>query len=760
MKKISKNSITTTALALSLALVTSGLSMPAPALAATAPNLGVAAGYSVFGNAGITETATLGSHLWGNAGGNGLGHASLIATQVDGSIDAGANVPVVGAISTAYGNLAGEAQTGVVDLATSPSVGPGVYDIGATAFDSTLTLNGAGVYIFRSSSSIAQTAGGTMLLTNGATACNVFWQIPTSMTFTAVGNIEGTIITNTGLISFVSGVNLKGRAWAATQVTMDNNQITEPTCETPTPTTITVTIDKYIDGVKATPTNAESLAFPMSSTWTAANLNGGVQTSGTFNLDTGNSYEAATSPMDASASYTTSEDTTGNNVGASCAAGKPFALVGYSTGTTLAAAVAATPSATVPNFTNLQSNQFVIVWNKDCTPANLTIVKKALGGNGTFNFSITGGPSTPTVPATTTISGWATTSVIQLESGAYDVNEASQSGWTLNSHSCVYNNQSIGSPIANGEHVTLDAGDSVTCTFTNTKDVGSLLKVHILKYLDGAKATAVSTGGYQFPMTSTWKTANLNGGATTSGAYVLGNNHGGAPDLYGADTSAMQALANYTTSEVTGGSSQVVSSLNQCTPGKYLLNGYRTSSVSFAAAAAAPLVAVAPIFYGLSSDYYVVVDNLKCPAVATTGSISGMKYNDLNRNGKKEANEPGLAGWVIKLKLGNNVIATTTTDINGNYSFNDLALGKYKVRETQKNGWKRMSKNPKAIVITAGSVVTDVNFGNAQKKRTEREDTERECDRDEQFGDYHGNRGRSNYENDQGKRDHNYSWWR
>lgn len=207
------------------------------AYAATAPNLGMASGYSVFGNAGITETAAQTSHLWGNAGGNGLGYASLIASQVAGSIDPGANASVVSAISTAYGDLAGQAQTGAIDLATSPTVAPGVYDIAATAFNSTLTLNGAGVYIFRSTSSIAQTAGGTMNLTNGACASEIYWQIPTSMTFAAVGSIQGTIITNTGNITFVSGVSLKGRAWAHTQVTMDNNQITEPaTCSSATPT--------------------------------------------------------------------------------------------------------------------------------------------------------------------------------------------------------------------------------------------------------------------------------------------------------------------------------------------------------------------------------------------------------------------------------------------------------------------------------------------------------------------------------------------
>jgi len=228
MKNFKKFSIATVSiLVFSLIL---GLTPPITAYAATAPNMGVASGYSVFGNAGITETVAQLSRLWGNAGGNGFGHASLIASQVTGTIDAGANVPVVGAISAAYSDLADDPQTGAINLALSPTVTPGVYDIAATAFNSTLTLNGAGVYIFRSTSSIAQTAGGTMSLTNGATACNVFWQIPTSMTFAAAGSIAGTIITNTGLISFVSGLNLQGRAWAATQVTMDNNQITEPTC--------------------------------------------------------------------------------------------------------------------------------------------------------------------------------------------------------------------------------------------------------------------------------------------------------------------------------------------------------------------------------------------------------------------------------------------------------------------------------------------------------------------------------------------------
>jgi hypothetical protein len=168
--------------------------------------------------------------MWGNVGQNGSGIDGSTVGEMDGFLDTAANVPVANAIGLAYGDLAGEGQTGAINLGGSPIVGPGVYNVGATAFNSPLTLSGSGVYIFRSTESIAQTEGGTMLLTNGATSCNVYWQIPTSMTFAAAGDIVGTIITNTGDITFVSGVNLVGRAWAHTEVTLDHNQITQPDC--------------------------------------------------------------------------------------------------------------------------------------------------------------------------------------------------------------------------------------------------------------------------------------------------------------------------------------------------------------------------------------------------------------------------------------------------------------------------------------------------------------------------------------------------
>lgn len=196
--------------------------------AATAPNLGAAESYSIFGKAGVTNSGAS-THAWGDVGSDGTNVTGLISGQVDGSIDAGTGVEA--AILSAYGDLASQGATGSLNLAGTNTVAPGVYTIGATTLNGTLTLNGAGVYIFRSSSSISTSGPANVRLINGATACNVFWQIPTAMTIGAGSEIVGTIITDTAEITLADSASLQGRALArTTQVTLINNQVTEPTC--------------------------------------------------------------------------------------------------------------------------------------------------------------------------------------------------------------------------------------------------------------------------------------------------------------------------------------------------------------------------------------------------------------------------------------------------------------------------------------------------------------------------------------------------
>ncbi|MDP2037409.1 MAG: SdrD B-like domain-containing protein, partial [Ignavibacteria bacterium] len=99
-----------------------------------------------------------------------------------------------------------------------------------------------------------------------------------------------------------------------------------------------------------------------------------------------------------------------------------------------------------------------------------------------------------------------------------------------------------------------------------------------------------------------------------------------------------------------------------------------------------------------------------------TGSICGIKFNDLNGNGRKESGELGLSGWTINLSLGA-VQMTATTGTDGSYCFNNLAAGTYTLTETQQSGWQQtypVSPETQTVIITEGLSVLNVDFGNKQ----------------------------------------------
>ncbi len=120
----------------------------------------------------------------------------------------------------------------------------------------------------------------------------------------------------------------------------------------------------------------------MSATWSATNTGPGT---GQYTLNESNTptaYQAMTVDMTTGADYSTNEIMDAV-VGASCAALTPFALIGYTSGDTLAEAQAATPTMTVPTFTNLTNDKFVIVWNDDCATAE---------NNGNIGGNVVSGP--------------------------------------------------------------------------------------------------------------------------------------------------------------------------------------------------------------------------------------------------------------------------------------------------------------------------------------------------------------------------------
>ncbi len=100
-----------------------------------------------------------------------------------------------------------------------------------------------------------------------------------------------------------------------------------------------------------------------------------------------------------------------------------------------------------------------------------------------------------------------------------------------------------------------------------------------------------------------------------------------------------------------------------------------------------------PIQIGRSTSFFIRDNNdpnctagqsVNSPAACSNqpdlASIGNQVWNDLDNDGFKDANEPGLNGVAVKLFNANDVvISTTTTSNEGNYNFDNLASGSYSI---------------------------------------------------------------------------------
>jgi probable HAF family extracellular repeat protein len=96
-------------------------------------------------------------------------------------------------------------------------------------------------------------------------------------------------------------------------------------------------------------------------------------------------------------------------------------------------------------------------------------------------------------------------------------------------------------------------------------------------------------------------------------------------------------------------------------------------------------------------------------------TITGQVFQNQNGNGTLNPGDTGLQGWTVQLldPATGSVLATQTTDTSGNYTFSNLNLGSYRVREVTQTGWTQTTTNPADFtVITSGTSLGSVNFGN------------------------------------------------
>ncbi len=100
-----------------------------------------------------------------------------------------------------------------------------------------------------------------------------------------------------------------------------------------------------------------------------------------------------------------------------------------------------------------------------------------------------------------------------------------------------------------------------------------------------------------------------------------------------------------------------------------------------------------------------------------TLGLGGSKFSDLNANGVRDASEPGLAGWTIRLTGGPHAVdLTTVTDASGAYVFANLEPGVYSVTELGQAGWTQTYPDGLGahFVTLTNQSLSGFDFGNTQ----------------------------------------------
>ena len=106
------------------------------------------------------------------------------------------------------------------------------------------------------------------------------------------------------------------------------------------------------------------------------------------------------------------------------------------------------------------------------------------------------------------------------------------------------------------------------------------------------------------------------------------------------------------------------------------------------------------------------------------GTVSGTFYHDANANSSQGGGEEGLAGVTMNLVDGTGqIVATTTTDLTGNYSFTGVPPGTYTLVPTDMNaalvGLNPTQLLPASVTVTAGGAVdADAGYSSGQATLT------------------------------------------
>jgi hypothetical protein len=178
-------------------------------------------------------------------------------------------------LTTAFNVAAGLTPTtsGLSEL-NGLSLTPGVYSGGALSLanNGTLTLAGSAssVWVFQAASTLTIGSGTKILISGGATACNVFWQVDSSATLGTTAHFQGTILAAQS-ITATTGATIAGRLLASTAaVTLDSNTITVPTGCPPPGVPTSTTSPQFTSGTPPTASAGTAYRFLVTASGTPA----------------------------------------------------------------------------------------------------------------------------------------------------------------------------------------------------------------------------------------------------------------------------------------------------------------------------------------------------------------------------------------------------------------------------------------------------------------------------------------------------------
>ena len=242
--------ILTITLTLGSSLVAGAVSSPLPV------NLGTAAQFAILSETGITNVAP--SAITGNMGVSPIAASAITgfaliadstntfsrSAQVTGKIYASnyavptpANMTTaISNMKTAYINAAGRTLPDYTNLysgnLSGRTLGPGLYKWSTGVLITTsVVLSGSStaVWIFQISQDLTMGSGSKVVLSGGAQAKNIFWQVGggTGVALGTTSHMEGTVLAAKA-ITLATGASLNGRALAQTAVTLQKNTVVLP----------------------------------------------------------------------------------------------------------------------------------------------------------------------------------------------------------------------------------------------------------------------------------------------------------------------------------------------------------------------------------------------------------------------------------------------------------------------------------------------------------------------------------------------------